>query len=922
MKHLARILLILILSLSAHALSQQEIQQIVKNNPGLASSPQARALLSQHKGTLGANTQAAKKNKIVAPTTPEVDTKPLETIKTDDTLLTKKVKEATTSDKNSLRLTPLQYKSTNEEINRIKSQQTPRIHHKKLERFSKEFFRNKNKISQKNITVPKDYTLARGDTLKFWIYGKTEKNFVLTINNVGNIDIPQVGPVRVAGEKFDEVKELLSNYLTSSYKNSSVVINLETFSNAQVTLTGFVNTPGIYNTTTVSSVKDILIEANGVGQVGSVRNIQILRDGSVINTIDYYHLLTQGLEHGDVVLKPNDTIHIPRAYGLVSIEGAVYKEAIYEIEAGESLAHILKFAGGLRAAADGYSIRVKRYSKNAKIQNLTLTIAEARKFRLQDGDEIYVDGLNVTNDQYVLVMGNIIREGKREMKTRGMQLSDLLRREIKNGKLDSFFLENTRFDYAMIKRIGADMQAEVYNVNLQSVLDGQSDFRLQNKDELYIFNKLDVGTAPYVNILGKPLIAEGKYLFHKGMTITDLINQAGIKFDYDKSKVKLVSKQDAQGKSEVIMIDMKNDSDHLLKEQDTLTLFKLEDTHPLDVATISGEVVKPGKYAVSQGMTLQSFIESAGGLNEKAYEKECEIIRYHIEDGERKKEILTVSLNEASSFTIKKHDVINIRRIPSWNDRRSITITGEVKFPGTYAIHSGEKLSSVIARAGGYTENAFLYGAVFTRKSVQALQKESLQRELARLKERVVLVNIRKSQDTRRQPTDISGIIAAVDSLVAAASKVTPKGRITIALQDDLTAFEHSSSNLTLKDKDHLEVPALNDTIVVNGEVMAPTALTYQGEDIESYIARSGGITNFADTEHIYVVHANGEAHKATLGSFLFSSANVDIRKGDVITVPKLFYVDQQNMNLIKDIADIFYKLSLTVAAAHTVGAF
>ena len=922
------IMILLCITSTSYALSPDAIAQMVSKNPALLDSPQAKAYMQSHPGALPSGMQKKKKpsNNLpkvendISTTVIMDDSMPEETEKTDENFLVKKAKEENTLKDGSLRLAPLQYKSTNNEIRRIKSAQTLRTH-KKLERFSKEFFHNKNKVSQHNISTPKDYTLSRGDVINFWIYGKTEKNFTLTVNNEGNIDIPEVGPVRVAGEQFAEVKELLTNYLSSSYKNSKVVVNLDAFSNAQVTVAGFINAPGIYNTTSVSSVKDILIEAHGVGDVGSVRNIQVRRDGMVVATIDYYHLLSNGLSHGDVILKPNDTIFVPRAHGLVSIEGAVYKEAIYEIEPNETLAHLLRFAGGLKAQADGYSIQVKRYSRNRDIQNLSLTMREAKHFHLKDGDEIYIDGLGVNNDTYVLVTGNVVREGKREMNPNGMKLSTLLHNEIRGGKLSSFFLENTRFDYAMVKRIDDDLQVKVFNINLQSILDGQSDFLLQNRDELYIFNALDTGTAPYVTISGKSLIKEGKYIYHDGMTISDLINQAGVKSPYDTHRVKIVSQQDENGKSDVIMIDTENDSNHPLHALDSVTLFDLNETHPLQMATISGEVNKAGAYVISDGMSLEAFIQSAGGLNEKAYPKECEIIRYHIENGERVKKIFNIPLEKASSFMVQRHDEIHIKRIPYWYDRKTITLTGEVKFPGTYVIHSGEKLSSVIQRAGGFTQEAFLYGAIFTRESIKKLQKESLQKELSRLKEQVIMINVRNSSDRRKAPGDITGIVAAVDSLIAEAQKIEPKGRITINLDDNLYAFENSASNLVLKDKDRLEIPSYNDTIVVNGEVMLPTALTYEGDDIKSYIDRSGGLTHLADSEHIYVIHANGEARRANLGSFLFSSHNVEIKKGDVITVPKEFFIDTRTMDLTKDIAEIFYKLSLTVAAAHTVGA-
>ncbi len=982
---ITRILLLTAFAINLFALSQDDIAQMVTQNPELLNSPEAKAYLESHQGSIQqttirpgmesnipkvkndidnlqnesshysnnkkVSTDRYQQSTYIQHDNPNINIEESPSIKTnksdenqlrnytttnifddstddgtditdDEMLVNKKLNENIQKD-GSLRLTPLRYKSDNEEIRRIKSNQVHLKKKKYLNRFSAGFFRNKNRILQQNIQAPTGYTLNRGDTLDFWIYGGSkEKKFSLKVNSEGNIDIPEVGPVRVAGEQFGEVKRLLTNYLSSSYKNSHVVVTLKAFSNAQVTVTGFVNAPGIYNTTSVSTVKDILIEAGGVSDIGSVRSIEILRGGTVVESIDYYSLIANGLDHGDFMLKPGDVIHIPRAYGLVSIEGQAYREAIYEFKEGETLYDIFQYAGGVRPNADGTSILIKRYSHNTLIKNLTISINQAQTFTLRAGDEIYIQPLNATQDNYILLTGNVVREGKRAITGNRMRLSTFLKKELNGRGLNSLFLENTRLDYALIKRIDKDLKPRVYKLNLKNILDRKNDFILRNRDELYIFNRLDTGTAPFVTIDGAPVIKVGKYIYNKGMTIIDLINQAGIKQPYDKSKVKITSTQNQNGEVNVDVIDIKRYPNYPLKERDSVTLFDLNDTHPLHSATITGEVVKPGIYPISQGMTLQEFLEGAGGLTPKAYKKNLEIIRYNInENGDRVKKILNVPLHDASAFVIKEFDEINIKRTPSWNKRETITLTGEVRFPGTYVVHSGEKLSSVIERAGGFTQQAFLYGAVFTRESIKKLQKEALQKELSKLKEQVIVINIRNSS-VGKNSSSISAIVQAVDSLIAEANKFEPKGRITIALNDDIEAFRGSQSDLTLQSGDKLHIPSYNDTVVINGEVMMPTAVTYSSQDIDYYLKRSGDLTALADNEHIYVIHANGEARKVNTGSFLFGGGDdVCIKKGDVITVPKKFYYDTRTMDLTKDIADIMYKISLTIAAAHTVGA-
>ena len=934
-----------------YGLTPAQIQQAkaaVAANPSLLNSPQAQRLLKQQSKT---SINAVTPTKKIIKVENNIDYQKPASAKKNQNI--QQANRSTNTQPHGIRLNPLEYKSNKELLQEIKSDQA-RITRKNLQRFSTLFFRNKNQLNPNRIVVPSDYIINKGDIVTFWVYGATNRQEELTVDQRGNINIPQVGPVHVAGEKFHEVKELLTNYLASSYKNSQVVVDLNSFSTAQVTVTGYVNAPGIYNTTSVSSVKDILIQAGGVSDIGSVRKIEVLRNGKLIDTIDYYHLLTLGRDHGDTVLQAGDVIHVPRAYGLISIDGEVNTPAIYEIEPGESLTHILKIAGGLKAAASGKHIYIKRYNHHTNVEYKTLTLSQARHFITKDGDEVYIGKLNQTDERYIEVLGNVLHEGKKHIGSHKIKLSTFLRQQIKGGKLDSFFLENTQFDYALVKRLDKNLEPKIFHVNLQNILNGTEDFFLHNKDKLFVFNKLDTQINPYVTIKQaqskeealaelkkqnkeinanqpisedvkqpeqkeKILLKEGKFQFTQGMTLQDLINMAGVRSAFDTKRVKIITYKNNPDTPKVQIIDYDQNPNYKLKPFDTVILFNYFDTTPTPTATISGEVVKPGDYPVTQAMTLNSFIQSAGGLTQKAYPKTCEIIRYYIKNGERQKKIINLDLSQMDNFTIQPFDKIHIKRIPYWGEKRQVTLKGEVKFPGTYVIHSGEKLSSVIERAGGFTDDAFLYGAIFTRKEIAKLQKKSLARSLAKLKEQVILASLRASGSKTMGQISVTEGIQAVQSLIDEAEKLTPIGRIAINLSCDLEAFKNSSSDLTLKDGDTLTVPSYNDTVVVSGEVMNPMALTYMDDNVRTYINRTGGLTEVADANHIYVLHANGEAQKASLGSYLFSSNNVNIKKGDVIIVPKKIMFER-GIDIAGDIADIIYKITLTVAAMNTVG--
>ncbi len=912
-----------------YGLTPAQIQQAkaaVAANPSLLNSPQAQQLLKQQSKISSDNINIAKKEIKVEN---NIDFKePTVSKKNQNTQrINKRINKLDSNQSHDFRLNPLEYKSNKELLQEIKSDQA-RITRKDLQRFSTQFFRNKNQLNPNRIVVPSDYIINKGDIITFWVYGATNRQEELTVDQRGNINIPQVGPVHVAGEKFHEVKELLTNYLASSYKNSQVVVDLNSFSTAQVTVTGYVNAPGIYNTTSVSSVKDILIQAGGVSDIGSVRKIEVLRNGKLIDTIDYYHLLTLGRDHGDTVLQAGDIIHVPRAYGLISIDGEVNTPAVYEIEPGESLAHILKIAGGLKAAASGKHIYIKRYNHHTNVEYKTLTLSQARHFITKDGDEVYIGKLNQTDERYIEVLGNVLHEGKKHIGSHKIKLSTFLRQQLKGGKLDSFFLENTQFDYALVKRIDKNLEPKVFHVNLKNILDKREDFTLQNKDQLYIFNKLDTEVNPYVTIqqqksnkttTSQVLMHEGKFQYTKGMTLRDLINMAGLNSAFDRKRVKIIAYDNERKRAKVTIVDYDSNPNYKLSPFDTVIVFDYFDTNPQLTASIYGQVVSPGSYPISYGMNLEKFIQSAGGLTEQAYPKKCEIIRYYVKNGERKKKIINLPMTKIKTFIVQAYDQINIKKIPYWDEKKQVTLKGEVKFPGTYIIHSGEKLSSVIERAGGFTDEAFLYGAIFTRKEIAALQKKSLARSLSKLKEQVILASLRASGSKTMGQISVTEGIQAVQSLIDQAENLTPIGRIAINLTCNLESFKNSSSDLTLKDGDTLTIPSHNDTVVVSGEVMNPMALTFMGENVRAYINRCGGLTEVADSDHIYVLHANGEAQKASLGSYLFASNNVDVKRGDVIIIPKKIMFER-GIDIAGDIADIIYKITLTVAAMNTVG--
>ncbi|NWF66322.1 MAG: capsule biosynthesis GfcC family protein [Campylobacterales bacterium] len=274
---------------------------------------------------------------------------------------------------------------------------------------------------------------------------------------------------------------------------------------------------------------------------------------------------------------------------------------------------------------------------------------------------------------------------------------------------------------------------------------------------------------------------------------------------------------------------------------------------------------------------------------------------------------------ENNDFKLENYDEVTIFKVPKWYEDLKIEITGEVMYPGIYTIEEGEKLSDVIVRAGGFTNNAFIEGALFTRDSVKKMQEKAYRDSLIALKKDATTLAATPTE-AGQNAQDKMKLVEAIDRLLADAENYAPIGRVSINLDKDLEKFKNSSYNVTLKNKDKLVIPSFNETISILGEVFNQNTVIFEdGKDVSYYINKAGGLKDSADEDSIYIIHANGDAEKYDAGTFLFGQ-NSKILKGDTIVVPMKIDVTN-DIQIAKDITSILYQMAVTVASMHTVGA-
>ena len=284
-------------------------------------------------------------------------------------------------------------------------------------------------------------------------------------------------------------------------------------------------------------------------------------------------------------------------------------------------------------------------------------------------------------------------------------------------------------------------------------------------------------------------------------------------------------------------------------------------------------------------------------------------------DNQRVRVIKKLDFNKDKNLAILPYDEVNVKRIPNWYDRISVTIKGAVKYPGVYIIKQGETLDSVIKRAGGFNKNAYLYGAVFTRESVKKLQTAQLKKMIYRLKKKVAVISA-SAKGAGEGSLDAKNLIDAIDSLAIQAEKLKPIGRIAIKLDNNLTKFQKSPYDITLENHDNLYIPTKPDTVTTLGEVLTPSAFVYTSNEALDYIKKSGGVTDLAGNVY-FVVHANGFTEKEKVDGWF---NDIKVKPGDAITVPITIKTSTW-YGIAKDITTIVYQLAITAASLKTVGA-
>jgi protein involved in polysaccharide export with SLBB domain len=811
------------------------------------------------------------------------------------------------------------------------SRQSPR-----LERFGEDVFRNgTGNLDDLPMDVPAgpDYIVGPGDGLTINLTGGVSQRLRRVVDREGRVTLPEVGAVEVAGHNLGDVQHLVRTVLRSQFRDLDVDVSLSRIRTVRVYVVGDIERPGAYDVSSLSTPLNALYAAGGPTSGGSLRVVEHYRNKQLVQQVDLYDLLLHGVTGTMQRLEAGDTIEVPPLTGLVTVEGMVRRPAIYELNGEKSLAEVLQLAGGVLPSGTLRHVDVERVENHENRTMLRLDIPESNNqvqvaqaledFKVQDGDKIKITPILPYADKTVYLDGYVSRPGKFAYRE-GMKVTDLIR------SYKDLLPEPSTQHAEIIRLAQPDNTPVVLAFNLGDALAGKDqDIVLKPFDTVRVFSKYDFEDPPIITITGE-VRYPGDHLTNGVPHLRDAVYLAGgITPDARLDDVQIYRKT-SDGKLQVIGVNLakalagEEKYDVILEPKDRVFVYR--DLNKVDPAmvTVEGEVAHPGKYPLGEDMTAAQLVRLAGGFKRGAYTEQADLTRYEVEQGtklvsDRIKVPIARAMRgeEDSDVRLRDGDVLSIGQISDWQDvGATIQVKGEVAHPGGYGIEPGERLSSIIARAGGFLPTAYTYGAVFERGELREMEEKNRADLIERIQAEARQVKIVPEMDQDDQ-AQAKGAVLQYKKMIDNLEKTPPAGRLVIHVSADMKRWANTPADIQVRAGDTIYIPKRPGMVVVDGAVYNPTGITYKpGKDTHWYLQQAGGPTTMADRKGIFVIRADGSVVGGAGGMFKSGVGSVELRPGDMVVVPEQIYTFSNKFKSTLSIAQIASSIGTAVAFA------
>ena len=733
-----------------------------------------------------------------------------------------------------------------------------------LKRFGSEVFLNRtatgtpsgfplaeNRDAPLDVPLGPDYVVGAGDVLTINLWGGLTQSLSRTVDRDGRILLPEAGSLELAGLTLARAQSAIGAALRQQFRSAEVSVSIARPRSVRIYVVGDVQRPGSYDISAAATPVSALYAAGGPTAPGSLRTLVHLRGQQVVEKVDLYDFLLHGLRSGSERFQSGDTLLVPSVGPQVALSGAVKRPAIYELKAGESTLNVVVAdAGGLTAAAAVDHISVERIGADGHRETVTLPNTAGPSPNLAAAVS---PNIAPTHPEQAALAAFPLADGDR------IRIAPILPYSERVLYLDGHVPRPGRVPY----RDG---------MRLSDVLHSYRDLLPEPSAHGQIIRLLPPDLHPETIDFNVPDV---------------LIGNANLD----------------------------------LQPFDTIRILGRYEVDAPRVA-IHGEVLRPGTFPLSQDMTVARLVRMAGGFKRDALLESADLTSYTVENGSRVAgRLATVHIGAAvngddhsADVTLKAGDVLTVHQITGWNDiGQSATVNGQVRFPGSYGFREGERLSSVLRRAGGFRETAYPEGAVLVREQVRQLEEKSRE-ELIR--------QIETSSSAARLAPNLGGgdtgatlqlIKAQQDEVLRRLKTQPPSGRLVVHLSADIASWANTPIDIELRRSDVLTVPKTPGFVLVTGQVYNATALTYSpGQSASWYLRSAGGTSDTANRKEIFIIRANGSILGRHSGSGEVLNTRLD--PGDVIVVPQKIIGGSLFLRNLLTIAQLASSLAVTSA--------
>jgi len=805
-----------------------------------------------------------------------------------------------------------------------------------LQRFGADIFANgTGNLDELPMDLPAgpEYVLGPGDSLNINIWGGVSQRLRRVVDREGRIALPEVGALMVAGRNLGDVQREVQQALRRQLRDVEADVSLARLRTVRVYVVGDVTNPGPYDISALSTPLNALLTAGGPTTRGSFRTVQHYRGKQLVQQVDLYDLILRGVRSDVQPLQAGDTILIPPMGPQVVVEGMVRRPAIYELNGPANLADVLELAGGVLTSGTLRHIDVERVQPHQDVTMVSLELPEVNDreavlksmidFKVQDGDKIRISPILPYSKQTVFLDGHVFHPGKYPFHD-GMKVTDLIR------SYADLLPEPSNAHAEIIRLEPPDFKPTVLAFNLGDALDGNGEVPvLKPLDTVRIFGRYDFEDAPEVIVSGA-VRSPGELLTNGQTRLRDAVYLAGgVSPDASLTDAQIY-RREPNGGMTVLSVDLSKAlagelaSNVVLKSRDRVIVHRnLTKTDPSTVI-IAGEVERPGKYLLAENMTASDLVKVAGGFKRSAYTQSADLVRYVVQNGSKVLgEHENIAIGKAmagdgnADARLMDGDVLSIRQLSGWSTvSASVSIKGEVVHPSTYGIRDGERLSSVLRRAGGFRQDAYVFGAVLERVQVREFAEQNRQDLIRRI----------EGGENFKFKAEEAGLVGAAlqqqQQVLTALKNQTPSGRLVIHISNDINRWANTANDVELRAGDTIVIPKRPTFVLVTGQVYNGAALSFSpGKSAGWYLSQAGGPTNLADKGNIFVIRADGSViGRGNSGSGLWrgSVLSAKLEPGDTVVVPEKFIGNSSWKNLLS-VAQFASSVAIT---AHIAGVF